>query len=196
MNDLQPLLAELENLLTEIDAPVMKRLNTGIDLRESFKDGVLQLPCEVEELYKWKNGITPFREDRIGTVRFVSGMIFMSMEEAVGVHQVMSADKLTGWDFSQFPIFYSGGGEFLLIDCDPNSASYKMLLFHSIGAIDFDTIITQYDSLHSMFTTINECFRRKIYQYEDEMLDSNYDLEFELSRTYNSSSAYWKLYDV
>ena len=92
----------------------------------------------------------------------------MSIEKAVAVHKVMAADKFVGWNLNQFPLFESTAGEFLLIDCDPNSPSYKMILFHSVGSTDFDMIITLYDSLHSMFTTINECFRRKIYQYEDE----------------------------
>ena len=52
MNDLPPLLTDLENLLTEIEAPVIKRLNRGIDLKASGKEAILLFPPEVEQFYK------------------------------------------------------------------------------------------------------------------------------------------------
>ena len=106
----------------------------------------------------------------------------------------MVEDSFIGWKAHHFPLFRSGTGEFLLIDCYEDSPTYKMILFHSVGSIDFDLIISKYDSLHTLITSTRECFRKKIYYYEKGILETDYDLELEVFKKNNPQSAYWKLF--
>lgn len=57
------------------------------------------------------------------------------------------SDSLPYWDENKFPLFASGGGEYFLLETDLGSPDFGMIHYHWVGAVDFDTIITSYDSL-------------------------------------------------
>jgi hypothetical protein len=64
---LKTLLQQLESFWKKENAPILEKLNpglkkTGIEIAKF--SGIL--PNEVSELYGWKNGVNPTREDLIG----------------------------------------------------------------------------------------------------------------------------------
>jgi hypothetical protein len=184
----------LEDYLIKINAPIIEKLGQGIDSSESLLlKSSYDLPPDVLTLYRWKNGTNTLADDLIGNVKLFSSAIFIPIERAIEIQRSMTKDKY-GWDVTKFTLFESGGGEYFLIDCDIESASYEMIFFHSIGAIEFDRIITMYDSLDALFLTICQCFSSGAYFYEGKVFKINNDLEFEISKKINLKSAYWKLF--
>ena len=195
VNRFRQLLIELTILLRNVNAPILEILNPGIRRVDAEKIlGYLSLPEEVFVLYEWKNGSLIDRQRLLGENWLFKRGIFMLAERAVELY-TKKAGKDGFWNKAMFPLFESRGGDFYLIDSDVHSPTYRMIFFHSIGAVDYDTMISKYDSLETLFETILECFKTRIYHYDPSSKTLEFDPmpERNLSKKYNPKAGYWKL---
>lgn len=193
MKNFEELLLKLENYLNEIEAPILNYLQEGTEL--FVEDSVLeQLPIEVKLLYRWRNGTKLTEDTSLGKLWLFNFGVFLPIEQALTYYKE-GINNLTKWDEGMFPLFASGGGEFYLIDCNKSSVNYGMIFHHSIGNIDFDIIITMYDSLNTFVNTIYQCYKEKAY-YFSNIGGIEFDVEKEklISSALNPNSEYWKIY--
>lgn len=193
--ELESTLKKLEEYLIKIDAPILNKLNPGVTkIKKELNNPKVKLPTDVEVLYKWKNGIKANSKDTIGNLSLFLMGIFISYEKAKSINTEMW-NKEYGWGSDMFPLFESGGGEYFLIDCNPESLSYRMIFLHSIDAVEFDTVISQFDNLNCLFQTVHECFVESACFYDmNSELDFNYEEVFRISKKINVRSKYWKLF--
>ena len=191
---LQKFLEDSDRVLHKLNAPILQRLNQGISTEEV--EAMLkgrQLPPEVYQLYSWHNGTVLDVNVPIGELWLFPGAAFMSCARAMEVDKIRSGkDKY--WNAKKFPLFESRGGEYFLIDGNQGSRTAGMIFFHSAGSVDFDTVISKFDSLETLFNTIVTCFQQGAYFYDNinKMVGFNPDLERHISRQLNPRSAYWK----
>jgi hypothetical protein len=193
---LQKFLEDLDRELHRLDAPILKRLNKGAstdDLKVTFND--IRLPPEVYQLYNWHDGTIFDTRVPIGEFWIFGGAALMSSARAVEVNKLRSG-KDDHWTVQKFPLFESRGGEYFLIDCAHRGRTAGMIFFHSAGAVDFDTMISKYDSLETLFNTIVTCFQQGAYFYNNvnRTFGFNPDLERHITRQLNPRSKYWKIF--
>jgi hypothetical protein len=197
-DELDDLLKKYFELLRKLKIPLTELLQNGIDksiIVEKFAKLKLNIPEEVFTLYSWKNGTFPSEKHTLNQMWVFPGGILSSIDESIEMYQKY-AGLDSYWTSSMFMLFEDGGGEMYLIDTDRNSPTYKMIIKHSIGAVDYDVIITVYDSLEALFKSVLECFETGAYNYE-----SNGKMQFDwqqsvvISRKYNPRSDLWKLYE-
>ena len=190
---LKSLLYELESLWRNEKAPILDKLNPGLKNPEKEIYGFSGvLPNEVWELYSWKNGVNATSKDLIGNLKIFQMGIFLPLEKAIDIEKEMIGTEF-GWDSNKFVLFESGGGDYYLIDGNTSANSYGMLFYHSIGSVEFETIISQYDSLYALFLTIYECFKRRIFTYDKGLLKIDREKYFDIGKEMNPRSDYWKL---
>jgi SMI1 / KNR4 family (SUKH-1) len=196
----QDLLRELEMTWKAQDAGIVNKLMPGYIISENKIDCCnYDLPDDMIELYKWKNGIIDsYKREGVGALwMFPMGMM-LSIKEICIIQRSMTQDE-TGWESSKLPLFESGGGEFFLIETGKSEPTYGRIYYHSIGAIDFKKIIDIYDSLYTLFMTILQCFQMKILQYEKEtsyLSNSDFTAFLKVGKQNNPLSSYWNLYEV
>jgi hypothetical protein len=190
----EQLLAELETSLRNSKAPILDRLNHGNRDEETTRIfGLLSIPNVVIDLYRWKNGTKIDTQSKIGENWLFRMGMFMSSERAIECYRKKAGSS---WDLGLLPLFESRGGEYYLIDLNSDSRNFGKILFHSIGAVDFDTIITIYDSLEALFETILECFNQSAYHYDPEVKTLEFEpiLERNIAKKHNPKSEYWKMF--
>jgi len=197
MKSLQDILESLEQLLKEINSPLLSKLNIGLD-NHLQRDLItnLDLPEEVTAMYSWRNGTEVKPNDPLGELWIFDFGLFVSLEYAISLYKE-AVDFVPKWDKYKFPLYVSGGGEYYLIECDKKKKEYGMIYFHSIGNFDFDIIITKFDSLQTFFLTMIECYQKNAYTFDsDNSIKFNFELECEISKALNPNSDFWKLYPV
>jgi hypothetical protein len=192
------LLERLEEYWKSVDFPLLPKLASGIDI-ESIepKNFEGQLPEEMKILYKWRNGVKrEFATDLIGRLTLFSGAIPMAIQKVWWVHETMAVNEF-GWGRSKIPLFESGGGDYFLLNCDVEASEYGQIYFFSPGAIDFELIITVYDSLTTLFQTVLESFKEDLYQVDDNQITrvADYPALHRLEKRLNPRSDYWRLFD-
>jgi hypothetical protein len=186
-------LLEFEFFLSESKAPILKMLNPGIEFQSAKQVlGDIQVPPEVLQLYSWKNGV--FRDNNLALGEqwlFPMGL-FLPIELAVERYRKISARK---WGADKFPLFASWGGEFFLVECHGQLQKSETVYYYNPGAVDSDIIISAYDSLLTTFQTILECYRHKVYFYDNVTGQIEFDLSLakEIAIPLNSNSEYWRL---
>lgn len=101
------------------------------------------------------------------------------------------------WDKTKFPLFGSGGGDYFLINCDEMSSTYSRIYFYSPTNVNFDGMITYFDSLESLILSVIESYQSEAYYLdESKSLGTNTKLERKIVKKYNPNSEYWKLTEV
>ncbi|MGV3611407.1 MAG: SMI1/KNR4 family protein [Fluviicola sp.] len=114
---------------------IVEKLNTLIagrraefyaDLQESLNDQQIdslqekykiQLPQDLRELYKWKNG-----QDDSSYEAFVNNSTFIPLEEALEIAAEMTSmighdfEIENWWNEKWIPIFHNGGGDYICYD--------------------------------------------------------------------------------
>jgi len=151
------------------------------------------LPDEVWDLYSWKNGVNPTAEDSIGNLSIFELAVFVSFQEAMDIQKSMAGSEY-GWDKNKFPLFTSGGGDYYLIEGDISKNEYGSIYYYFPGAVDFERMISQYDSLYTLFLTIYESFSKNIFTYREGVLEVDDEKSFEIGKKLNPRSDYYKLY--
>lgn len=184
--------------LIKSNSAIVNWLQPGIsknNIEEKLQAHRMIFPTEVYDLYAWKNGIQEEKLEtrRLGELSMFRLGIFPPFEINLSDYGEFRSAGL--WDENFFPVFGSGGGDFYLIDCDKSSRTYGMLHYYSPSAVDYKGIITIYDSLESLISTVVRCYESKIYYFSDSgILNINFDLEIPISKSENPKSEYWKIY--
>ena len=146
----------------------------------------LELTFETLELYQVTNGIINADGVELGKLNFFPGFYLMSIEEGIISYQVFLKDDR--WNKDWFPIFANGGGDFFAIDCNPESASYNMIIGFML---DFDVEI-EYLSLKHLLRTIDACFEKGAYYVDNKgFLQSNLEIEDSISKELNVGLTRW-----
>ena len=192
---IKQLLVELESELDRTHAPILHRLNQGRtenELRDIF--GGMQILDDVYALYMWKDG-TDTTNAALGKCwLFKMGALIPAQKAVQYYKKFVNRDEY--WIDGMFPLFESLGGDFYLIDINSTSPTYGFIFFYYPGAVDFEVIISKYDSLETLVRTILECFRRGAYFYDKNALTLEFtpELEREITKNNNPRSAYWTLF--
>jgi hypothetical protein len=201
MRKLTELLDKLYKILEAADSPLVLLLQEGIS--ESYIDNALStngitlnLPPEVYDLYAWRNGIKGYGiEPSIeGDIRLFDGGAFFPIEFAIESY-IYYALRNTYWKEGLFPLFETGGGEYYLMDCKEESETYRMIFYFSLANPYIQGVISQFDSLESLFTSIVECYEKSVYYYVTEpekQLMVSVTGEQQIFQKNNPKSEYWR----
>ncbi len=200
---LSTLLNQLSKELERIKSPLIDFFQPGIarrDIDEKLKkEGVaLQMPAEVFDLYKWRNGLKEEILDSkaIGEISLFSLGIFSSLAAAIKSYQHYAIQNKY-WDEGMFPLWESGGGDFYLIDCNKKSKTYRRIMFFShIDPIVSDGVKSKFDSIETLIQSILECYQRGIYRYDypdRSFLEVDDKLQLIVFIGNNQKSEYWKI---
>jgi SMI1 / KNR4 family (SUKH-1) len=189
---------DLESYWKNHGTPILNKLQHGIIIEGNKIDNFYgELPTDLFKLFKWKNGTKPENNvDPIGSLcLFPLGML-LSFDEIIYTQKEMAGREL-GWERTKLPLFEDGGGEYFLIDCDSSKSSFGKIIYFSRGAVDFNRMISIYDSLYTLFQTIYECNKSGVFNYNTEKGILDYDnlKKNKISRELNPLSDYWKLFD-
>lgn len=188
---------KLDEQLKGYNIPLNKLLQEGIS-RDFIDDKIRNTPIsffdELCDLYAWRNG-TRFEDGaKMGQTWLFPGGCFLSIEESLRLYRGVNRD--IDWKDTMFAVFDSGGGDMYLIDCDEKSPTFKMLIRHNVAAVDYEVVITAYDSLASLFKTITECYETGVFYFDPSgALQSDFKGQIRIARRNNPQSDLWKLYD-
>ena len=122
MGNIILLLDKIETSLHKLNHPCVHHLNLGISspkLRTLFEKTPFQPNQELCSLYSWRNGLGDSKDATLGELSFFPGFYLMSLEESIQTY--MELRETDAWDYSWFPIFASGGGDFYAMNLAPET---------------------------------------------------------------------------
>ena len=196
MKELKEILNELETLLKKSNYPIFNYLQEGkkdnafSDVEELFDSLKFPVREDIVEMYKWKNGVRGIYQTAIGKLELFTNGIMLPFEYAVSSYALeVKTQKLFGKEY--FPLFTSGGGDYIIMNMDNKNNSFGQLFLFSPSVLLTNKPISIYDSLTSLFKTVLELYIKKGYFFESEDLEIDYDLEKEISITMNPKSKFW-----
>jgi hypothetical protein len=195
------MLDTLSLLLKEKGSPVeFNRGATDVELKTAMQALQIQFPQPVIQLYKWSNGTKTF-QDKPAVSQWVTviegsfSSLDLSVKEAR--HYTSPSFLRTNKDFKKdyFPLLRTGYGPITVIDCNPSSPTYGMLLYYDLGSEEFNIVITAYDSFETFLQTVIEFYKRDIIFFKSNainMTEKKWLEGIEIARKLNPRSEYWK----
>ena len=189
---LKNILKEFELILSIYNVPVLNLLRPGVGayhFQELIKELDISLDSDVFELFSWRNGTEELRDKAIGELTLFNNGIFHSLEECISQYRYNAIDN-NYWDKQYFPLFSSGGGDYLLINTGDNQLTGTIFIISpSILFTNQPTSI--YDSLECLFKSLLRCYQMKAYHFEEGFLEENIDDVYEICASYNPRSEFW-----
>ncbi len=189
-----------ENYLFELkkrNAFVVDYLKRGVNettLSELSESLQFELPNSIKNIYKWQNGTEDIENKTIGESSFFPGHVFLSLEDAKLTY--LESMQFEGWDRKYFPIFASGGGDFLLVNCDRSDLDFEKLFFYCPSDTQMiNGIASMYDNIDCFFLTIYECIEKGCVEVNKDngwVEIKNYKKILKISHQNNPLSEYWK----
>lgn len=170
--------------------PAVENLQNGLSKNEIDEklEGVLKSYHPIYDVFTVANGMQ-VENKPIGALLLFDYGIPLTLDEALKLYRINLRDEL--WSATLFPLFDSGGSDFLLIQLDEESVDYKRIfLFSPAQAFETQYMII-YDSLEAMFRSIIECYDKNIYYIQDGFLEVDNDRLFPTCRKLNPNSDYW-----
>ncbi|RYU89216.1 SMI1/KNR4 family protein [Mucilaginibacter terrigena] len=197
---------EIINTAIEIFFDTVKRFNkklynnldsglSEIEIKNFESTVNFKFPPEVFSLYRLKNGFKIESKLNLHQSLLFDNGLFLSVEQATSEYNALYKN-IPELKF-KLPLFDSGGGDFLLLDCDPNSPNYRKILIWSppLEIVEPEVI---YRSLADLCLTNTRCLTTDVYRYDD-----NGDLQFDFQKLKaaailaNGRLEYWnKRFDV
>jgi hypothetical protein len=181
------------NTLKRYNKTLYNNLSKGLSDKEinDFESQLdFKLPPEIFSLYSIKNGLKPKSTLTLDQSLLLDNGLFLSLEQGVGEYN--SGLKLIPELKKKLPLFDSGGGDFLLIDCDPASSLYRKILIWA-PPLEIVEPLTIYNSLAELFLTTVRCLTTNVYQYD---INGNLEIDFEqlkaVALSSNLNVEYWK----
>ncbi|HNP21284.1 MAG TPA: hypothetical protein PKM63_00390 [Panacibacter sp.] len=199
--NISPLLDELYEQIKISSSPLLRLFNEGISKQQIAKEMLsisLDLPDEIIQLYEWRNGTNLSRSSIPNETWLFPLGAFCTLESSIDRyrHFVGNDDY---WRTDMHLLFEDSGGEKFLIDCNKDSGTYRMIYKYSIVSVDYDVLITAYDSIETLLATVISCFKKGIYYYDFtdtiapfKFIPSGHIL---MSKQYNVKSDLWKFYE-
>lgn len=173
--------------------PVAKLLAPGLDDEQmEVLQGKLgwRLPSQAIELFRWRNGLIDDAHVPLGHLHFFPWYYLVSFEEAIDTIKTYRDEGL--WRPRWFPIFASGAGDFIILDCTRgDTESGPVLAFLK----DHPEQPHQYSSLATMLETLAECFARDAF-FLDERGYMGRDLRKQaaIALGFNPEIEFWRKY--
>ncbi len=141
-------------------------------------------------LYSWKNGIEYNPSEYTNLYDYSGTGVLLPLQFIEDIYHSGGKEE---WEPETIPIIGNYKGEYLYLDTNSESDTYKMLLLYSKSALSISPMLTIYDSIESMLETIIECFDSGTFQYmEGKGLVQDIENMFEISKRSNPTSEYWQ----
>lgn len=178
MNKVDFSLIQLEGVLNIID--------------EGYMDNYFYDPIEIDvknkelsSLYAWRNGNKVEQSMADETYQLCSFGYFLPYQFAKELVEADSGAFQLGKK-RLFPIVSNLKGDYLLVDIDRNSPVY--IISPSLMIVEPEII---YKSLDVMLLSFSVCFEKKAYQFIDNRLAVDDELEKQIVKKYDDSSLFW-----
>lgn len=199
-DELRISLDRLLNVLIEKESPLVPRLKEGIErdyINDIIKQDELIFPEELYTYYGWRNGFSIGPDEFISMATVTLFTLGNPIPIETSLEEYFEYSFINGyWDKKYFPLFESGIGDYYLIDLDPDSPNYKMIMFFSPATPYFQGVISFSDSFQKLIYTITECYERKYYFFEEfegnRVFGATRGASFELWKQNNPKSEYWR----
>jgi hypothetical protein len=183
-----PILKKIENYLVSQQSIAGTLLQKGIsraEIQQKTAHLIYPLTPQVLELYEWKNGITDSSDYTIAELELFQWGIFETLETSLE-HYAFNT-KAGYWGRKHFPLFTTGGGDFLLINLNPNDTAYGYIFAHS-HALYGDELIASYQSLEALLECVLECYEKGAYSFVDGVLEEDRPLRNRIVKKYQISN--------
>ncbi|PSL19890.1 SMI1/KNR4 family protein [Chitinophaga ginsengisoli] len=170
------MLRKLDHYLTAQGSIAAANLQAGIprhEVEQKIASFNITLPPEVYELFEWRNGLKESSDETIGNSLLFPWGIQEPFDRCFSVYKSSSDQKYFPKQY--FPIFTSGGGDYILINCDKSDESYGYLYWHSLALYGTERDV-RYTSLATLLQCVLECFEAGAYSFVDGALEINHDL--------------------
>ena len=178
MESLKQSLARILGIWQEDRKDLIPHLQPGLsaeEIQKQISEFSLQLPEEVYELYRWRNGVNHSNEFGANSDFLTNGLSFLSLEEALQTYQriddyrqlVIAIDKnaCRSW----FPLFGSDGSYLIVFgDVAPQEASPVFDLYIKGGS----PISLRYQNLTELMSIVAECYETGAYYFKTEVVDN------------------------
>ncbi|MCK7560237.1 hypothetical protein MKQ70_37145 [Chitinophaga sedimenti] len=187
------LLSQLEQHLHTSVTEVAHRLQPGLPanhIDELFRSIDICVPESIFLLYQWKNGVLQSNDNIIYGELFSNG-IFYDLATAIAVYVVNSVEN-NYVDKRFFPLFTSGGGDYVMIALDEVVDGDASLYLYS-PALNLSAIpVPIYSSIAKMLQAIFLCYQAGAYYFKDRELVINHELEGRISGSINPDAPFWQ----
>lgn len=161
------------------------------DINEITKSVNIKLPKDTAVFYGLKNGFKDNNNLLVDQRLMFENGLFMSLEHSVEEYKHLRYEPNM---MGKLPIFDNGLGDFLLIDCDEQSETYKRISIWSPPLLIVEPIII-YDSLIQLLMTTTRCFIIKAYYYnKNNGLEMDFDGVCKEAKKANPNSQYWDIF--
>jgi len=170
------ILKKLEKFFTDQHSIGFAQLQDGIsqvEIEERIAPFNLSFPPEVFELFKWKNGIKESSDETIVDSLLFPWGIMESMDRLVDVYKSFTSEGYFSKEY--FPLFTSGGGDYILVNCNKDDDFYRYVYWHSLALYGTE-LDARYDSLSTLLQCVLECFEAGAYYFEGGALEIKEDL--------------------
>ncbi|RXK86627.1 hypothetical protein [Filimonas effusa] len=196
MDEIKEVLQELESFLSKLECPIMVHLQKGVSaakITDSFNNMRFPVRTDIMQLYEWKNGVIDLFKKKTGEVELFTSGIMMPLELAISMY-ALEAKVQKSFKKEFFPLFTSGGGDYILIHLDEKKKTYGQLFLYSPSILLNDKPVSIYDSLYGLFLTTLEVYKRRGYYFNssDNTLEVVYEIEKEIAMELNPKSEFWR----
>jgi hypothetical protein len=148
---------------------------------------------DIIQMYEWKNGVEDLFEKKTGEIELFTSGIMMPLELAVSMYALeVRVQKSFKKNF--FPLFTSGGGDYILMHLDEKKRTYGQLFLYSPSILLSGKPVSIYDSLNSLFQTTLEVYKKRGYYFNevDKTLGIVYEIEKKVAIEMNPKSELWR----
>ncbi|SDF61166.1 SMI1/KNR4 family protein [Chitinophaga filiformis] len=173
---LTPILDKLSQIFSSQQSIAFGRLQDGLsqaEIAERERDLNLTFPTVVFELFGWKNGMGVSDDLTIAQSLLFPDGIFESLDGCIETYKIYT--HAGDWNLKYFPILSAGGGDYLLMNCDPDDVLFGYLYLYSVP-VHGKELYVRYKSLSELFQGVLECFQANAYWFDDGALQEDFDI--------------------
>jgi len=188
------LLNTLEQLLQKYHPSLLRKMNKGLtdDDVEAFGPKCeITVTDELYDLFMWRNGITPATMDSIDQLIIFPTGRPISLAEAADNFDLLSVTKHL-FESNYFPLFAGDNGNFLLIDLDSASPTFKTISLFAPQESGNAAPITIYDTFATLLETVIACYKQGAFRIKDGALEVDSDMHYRIAGNLNPNSQYWQ----
>ena len=171
--------------LRRLDRPAVEMLKPGIAPFE-VEDAVMLAgppPEDLVSMYGRHDGVDLPEGRTLGDGHVIPGHYWMPLAEALA-HYKAFAGLADLWPASWFPIFTDGGGGYLAVICDADSADYGSVVEYLPGEDEHEIA---FDSVSMLLATAVRCFEQGAYRLKGGFLDEDYEQSGQIADLLNGS---------
>jgi cell wall assembly regulator SMI1 len=140
-------------------------------------------PDDMVSMYGRHDGVDLPVGRTLGDGHVIPGHYWMPVAEALAHHRSL-AGLADLWPASWFPIFTDGGGGYLAVICDPDSADYGCVAEFLPGEDEHEIV---FDSVSMLLATAVRCFAEGAWRVKGGFLDEDYEQSGQIADLLNGS---------